>query len=99
MPAMLEIGVDVWSGQPLNDKKKLYDEYGVKILLGVDPPEIPPDISREEAERLAGEFVDRFFNPGKPSMIGANSSIKSPLFYKLIYKYSRERSLSNGKAV
>jgi len=99
VPAMLEIGVDVWSGQPLNDKKKLYDEYGDKILLGVEPPEIPPDISREDAERLAGEFVDRFFNPGKPSMIGANSSIKSPLFYKLIYKYSRERSLSNGKAV
>lgn len=25
-----------------------------------------------------------------------NSSIKSPLFYELIYKYSRERSFSNG---
>ena len=54
------------------------------------------DVREEDAERLARDFVNKFFDPGKPSMIGANSSIKSPLFYELIYKYSRERSFSNG---
>ena len=91
VPAMLEISVDSWSGQPLNNKKELYKKYGDRILLGVEPPEIPADLPEQEVEKAAREFTDTFFQPGKPSMIGANSSVKNPRFYELVYQYSREK--------
>ena len=43
--------------------------------------------------------VETFFVLGKPSIIGANSSIKNPLFYETVYKYSRERGVKYGEAV
>ena len=36
VPAMVEAGVDVWAGQPINDKALLYEEYGKDIVLGID---------------------------------------------------------------
>ena len=77
----------------------MYELYGDKILFGVEPPEIPADLPENETVRLAKEFVDTFFVPGKPSIIGANSSIKNPLFYETVYKYSRERGVKYGEAV
>ena len=93
VPAMLKIGADAWSGQPLNDKKKLHRLYGDRILLGVEPPEIPAELPKEETERLAREFVDTFFVPGKPAMIGANASIRNRHFYEAVYRYSREKGI------
>lgn len=38
VPAMLECGMDIWGGQPINDKKMLVDTYGDKILIGIHSP-------------------------------------------------------------
>ena len=91
IPAMIEIGVDCWSGQPMNDKIKLYDLYGDKILIGVETPSIPADMPDEEVAKIAKEFVDRLMVPGKPAMVSYNSDIHRPEFFKYVYEYSREK--------
>ena len=34
VPAMVEMGIDMWNGQQMNDKKKLYGMYGDKFAIG-----------------------------------------------------------------
>ena len=92
IPAMIAIGVDSWSGQPMNDKAKLYHQYGKDILIGVDTREIPADMPEEEVKQIAREFVDEFFVPGAPGMVGYNSPIQNPLFFTYVYQYSREKN-------
>lgn len=41
VPAMIECGMDIWCGQPLNDKVMLLKEYGDKIFIGVHSPYNP----------------------------------------------------------
>lgn len=91
IPAMIAIGVDSWSGQPMNDKAKLYHQYGKDILIGVDTREIPADMPEEEVKQIAREFADEFFVPGAPGMVGFNSPIQNPLFFTYVYQYSREK--------
>lgn len=91
IPAMIEAGVDSWTGQEMNDKKKLYHLYGDKMMIGVETPEIPADMSIEEIDHLAKEFVDEFVNPGAIAMIGFSSQIHHPHFIEALYQYSREK--------
>ena len=35
-PAMIELGVDTWMGQPINDKKMLVDNYGDRFKFCID---------------------------------------------------------------
>ena len=91
VPAMLEIGVDTWSGQPNNDKKALYDIWGDKLLLGVEAPDIPADLPEKEIDKKAEEFVETYLHPGKPVLISPRSEVSSPYFFEAVYRYSRER--------
>lgn len=91
IPAMVEAGVDSWSGQEMNDKAKLYHLYGRELMIGVDTPVIPEDMPREEVDRLAREYVEEFVNPGAPAMIGFASQIHHPYFIEALYRYSREK--------
>ena len=34
VPAMVEMGIDMWNGQQMNDKKMLYETYGDKFAIG-----------------------------------------------------------------
>ena len=40
VPAMIEAGVDLWCGQPMNNYKEIYDQHGKEFNIGVrlDPP-------------------------------------------------------------
>lgn len=91
VPAMLEIGVDTWSGQPVNDKKALYEQWGDKLLLGVETPPVPRDMSRADIDKAAAEFVKTYLNPAKPVLISPRSEIDNPYFFEAVYRYSRER--------
>lgn len=91
IPAMIAAGVDSWSGQPMNDKAKLYHEYGKDIMIGVDTPVIPADMPNEEVEALAKAYVDEFIQPGAIAMIGFGSQIQNPYFFEAAYKASREK--------
>ena len=91
IPAMIEAGVDSWSGQPMNDKGKLYHQYGREILIGVDTPDIPEDMPEETVYEIARKYAEEFLQPGAPAMIGFNSQILNPVFFEAVYRYSRER--------
>lgn len=105
VPAYIEGGVQVWSGMFMNDKRKLYDEYGDKIILGVDPPlakdkngdcnvNAPyvtqnPNASKEEMYAVAKEFCEYFIRDGKCHCI-ANTNRANPYFVEGVYYYSRQ---------
>lgn len=91
IPAMIAAGVDSWSGQIMNDKAMLYHKYGKEILIGVDTPEIPADMSKEEIDKIVKDYVDEFLQPDAPAMVGFNSTILNPYFFEAIYRYSREK--------
>ena len=55
LPVMIECGVDKWGGQPINDKAKLIQLYGDKILIGstddISPAPGEPEPTPEEYAR------------------------------------------------
>ena len=74
VPAMIAAGVDCWSGQPMNDRKKLVSLYGDKFVFGVPTPEIPEGATDEDIEKLADQFMaDYACNGGR--IIAAPSAI------------------------
>lgn len=60
VPAMIEAGVDMWNGQPMNDKKMLCEKYGDKIILGAAPVTLTPESSPEEVLETYRRFVETF---------------------------------------
>ncbi len=60
VPAMIEAGVDMWNGQPMNDKKMLCELYSDKILLGASPTDITNQSTPEEVEAGCRAFADTF---------------------------------------
>lgn len=84
VPIMIEAGVDMWGGQPINDKAMLYREYGRDIKLGVEMP--PPTwTTPQERETAVSRFLDRF-----PENCYWNRSPQDdPLCYPLLYAQSR----------
>ena len=61
VPAYIEIGTDYWSGQSINDKAMLYEKYGDKIILGLEP-DIPYAAMTSDADAAAAakRFVAKY---------------------------------------
>ena len=85
VPAMIDAHVDLWCGQPMNDKYMLVQKYGDKIMLGVETPDLAPDASESEIDEAAHAFVEKY--SGKRIM--ASNRMASDAFNKAMYKYSR----------
>jgi hypothetical protein len=94
VPAYIASGADSWSGQTMNDKQWIYDNYGDKIILGIEP-DIPFDfmnpipIDPAEAVASAKRFVAKFgpnyaTKPVIPGFFGA------PEFTDALYEESRK---------
>lgn len=62
VPAMIECGMDMWGGQPINDKQKLVAAYGDQILLGAHDPFTPAHPVPEDDEELYRQ-VEEFLAP------------------------------------
>ena len=75
----------------MNDKAAMYREYGKDILIGVETPDIPEDMPRDEVRRIAKEYVDAYMVPGAPAMVGYSSKILNPCFFEDIYRFSRQK--------
>ncbi len=62
MPAYLELGVDVWCGQQLNDKFKLRKEIGDKIVIGYTYESAPDDVAgvEKELDKILDEVKDDY---------------------------------------
>ena len=65
VPAMIEAGVQMWCGQPMNDKLAVANEYGDYIHIGVSPNEFPADAPDElliqEADRILDTYPDSIY--------------------------------------
>ena len=85
VPAMIAAGVDLWSGQPINDKEMLYEKYGKDIMLGIEVPELPADASDEDIEAAAKAFVQKYSK--YPIMAIVRTA--SPKFIEALYRQSR----------
>ena len=88
-------GFDLWAPQVMNDIEKLYDNYGDKIFLCVYPEETDlAERSEEEQRAAARRFVDRFCQPGKPSLMGMGAFLRAtPAFIDEVYIASRKKYL------
>lgn len=90
VPNMIEAGWDSWSGQPMNDTQKLYGMYGDKIVIGIIPDEISSEATEEEQRAEAAKYVEKFCQPGKPSLINMyGAPTLTPIFFEELYKLSR----------
>lgn len=89
VPCMVESGVDMWFGQPMNDVDMLREKYGDKIMLGVYPPATDSSMSDEEIDKLAKAFAEKYApDMGKRPIVMVNF-FGDPRFAPLVYKYSR----------
>jgi hypothetical protein len=91
VPNMIAAGWDSWSGQPMNDTQKIYELYGDKIIVGVNPDIYDPDTLTEEEQRAkAREYADKFCRADKPSMFnyGGSQVLNAP-YREELYKQSR----------
>ena len=88
-------GFDIWSPQTMNDIEAMYDDCGDKIVLSVFPKETDlAQRSEEEQREAARAFVDRFCRPGKPSIMGIETTNRgTPAFMDEVYVYSRKKYL------
>lgn len=62
-PAMVEMGADAWSGQVMNDKYRLREEFGDKLAIGIqffprDEAEVHAAVD-ELLERTGADFASR----------------------------------------
>lgn len=72
VPIMIECGVDKWAGQPMNDKAKLIQMYGDKLLIGSTddisaPPGCLPRSPEEYAARAAQHM--QIYGAGLPDKL------------------------------
>jgi hypothetical protein len=87
----IEAGIDQWDPQDMNDTQTLYEEFGDKIIISVIPTFYDAATTSEADQRQAArDHVDRFCQPGKPSMLGYYAMpMLTPAFLAEIYEYSR----------
>ncbi|MBR6653454.1 MAG: hypothetical protein IKL27_01845, partial [Oscillospiraceae bacterium] len=97
VPCMIEAGVDIWSGQPMNDRVMLLEKYGDNIKLNLSPnapmsfPKTP-----EEAEAAAKAYdaaLDEFmgtYGRFMKSLVVSAMNAGNPKLYERIYTETRE---------
>lgn len=96
VPAMIDAGVDYWMPQPaLNDLDKLVETYrDSPITFAVSCPKLSPDLTDEQINSMAEEWVDKYKDEGillAPNMTFSNENdfAKYPVFKEAVYKFSR----------
>ncbi len=96
VPAMIEAGVDMWNGQPMNDKRMLAEKYGDKIILGAAPVEITDDYTDEQVRQSCREFVE-FFNKYRVYGGYASSPKHNAKIREYMYEFSRIAKCGEAK--
>ena len=88
VPAMIEAGVDMWNGQPMNDKKMLVETYGDQMIFGASPTEITKDSTEEEVREACRKFVAEFNDYRIYSRAEAEAML-APKLKEALYEFSR----------
>ncbi len=92
----INAGFDYWTPQTMNDVKKLYTEFGDKIVIGVFPEEQNiAQLPEADQRRIAREFADFYNQPGKPATLGITGErMVTPVFMEELYEYTRKLYLN-----
>ena len=90
VPAMLEVGVDMWCPQDMNDYDMLTQTYkDDPIVFALIEPAIPSNAPKEEIRKIAQEWVEKYKDCRVATFI--NSAAPAPLeFASAIYEFSRK---------
>ncbi|WP_073077983.1 uroporphyrinogen decarboxylase family protein [Sporobacter termitidis] len=97
VPNMIAAGWDSWFPQTIVDTQKVYELYGDKILVGVDPKISRENKTDEELRAEAKSFVDRFMQPGKPCFFHYTMDCCTRSFRDALYEYSRRKAASAAR--
>jgi hypothetical protein len=88
VPLMIEAGVDIWSGQEINDQVGILKEYGDDIMLDCSPLIPATPYTDEEVVQLTEKFLEDF-GPYMKSILVSNH-VGSKIIYDRVYEYSRK---------
>ncbi len=93
LPVFIDAGIDTWQMQATANRiEELYDDFGDKIILQVTIPQF--DVNDEKAAvQAARDYVDRYCQPGKPTMVVSRTAFQSQVFSEELYSYSRKHFL------
>ena len=98
VPLFCEAGYDSWGGQPMNDKWKLKQLYGDKMLFTAHV-NCPKDATEEEQDRIIKEFFDTMGADNR-CLIDARNYPDG--FREKLYEAGRknyDRLVAEGKAI
>lgn len=87
VPIMIKAGVDLWNGQPMNDKLMVAKTYGDKIICDPVIQPIEPNASREELVAHVQAFLNEYI--GLRICVGKQKSTH-PLEQEVFYELSRK---------
>ncbi|AEF85625.1 putative veratrol:corrinoid protein metyltransferase [Treponema primitia ZAS-2] len=92
VPAYIEAGCDSWGGaQSMNDKSMLYDKYGDKLIIGLDPDvALGPDTKTEDAVAAAKRFVAKYGPSMEKKSFLCSAMGTPPAFDETVYEESRK---------
>lgn len=88
----VEMGLDAWTPQNINDLDMLTDKYGNKLALTVNVAELADASSEKEAREIIRKFVDKYAPRGRViagSVMHTNPDIEKAAREEL-YNYSSE---------
>ena len=90
--ALVEVNPEVKEVRKVTWKE--YELYGDQIIIGVMPEQFDPAaLTEKEIRQKAREYVDRFMQPGKPSILSFNGqSVCTPEYLEELYEYSRKKA-------
>lgn len=92
VPNMIAAGWDAWFPQNIVDSRLVYELYGDKLLVGVDPRIDVEGKTDDELRAEARAFVDQYMQPGKPCFLGHTAVANAPAFREELYAYSRKKA-------
>jgi len=93
VPAYIATGTDSWSGQDMNDKAMLYEKYGDKIILGIEPDlqvdfmGPPPEL--DVATAAGQKFIDTYIPNFKEKPVTMGMMFGPPGYDEYMYEASR----------
>jgi hypothetical protein len=91
VPMMIELGIDWWSPQPINDFDYLTSNFGDRMAFTVPIPGInDPDMAESEVRKAVRDYVDKY---GKYRVVATIQNMNPELQAAAgdeLYKYSLE---------
>lgn len=88
--AYLDVGIDTWTGQTMCDKETLYEQYGDRITLGIEPETVAEDAPLDEVYAAAERFCDKYVGADKAPVF-CNIRKSHPKMREVMYEMSRKR--------